>query len=58
MKIPLTYYYKGSSNCYIRLEETHNYISVYSDYNELITFIYNGNELKNVIESLVSEKFT
>jgi hypothetical protein len=57
MKLSLIYYYKGSTNCYLRLEQSGDVILLYTDYNELITTIQTAHELVMVINELSSGKY-
>lgn len=58
IKLDLTYYYKGSSNCTLTLvERSNDDIDLITDYDELITSVQTGYELMRAIEDLINDKF-
>lgn len=55
MHIPMDYYYKGSSNCYLHLrrnleDET---ITITTDFGERIAVVCSGDELAKVLKNLM-----
>ena len=58
IKLSLTYYYKGSSNCTLTLVERSNGdIDLITDYDETITSIQTGVGLMRVIQDLIDNRF-
>ena len=60
MTIPMCYYYKGSTNCYLRLEEnfTDGTISIITGYGEVIAVVNSGHELVRVLKDIDDDKYT
>lgn len=54
MNIPMNYYYKGSSNCYLRLKKNaeDDTISIVTDYNETVAIVTSGHGLAKVLQDL------
>lgn len=58
IKLSLTYYYNGSSNCTLTLVERSNGdIDLITDYDETITSIQTGVGLMRVIQDLIDNRF-
>ena len=58
IKLSLTYYYKGSSNCTLTLVERSNGdIDLVTDHDETITNIQTGIGLVSVIQDLIDNRF-
>ena len=59
MTIPMCYFYKGSANCYLRLEKNleDETISVITDYGETVTTVPSGHGLAKVLKDLGENKY-
>ena len=57
MVIDMTYYYKGSSNTYLKLIEHPYGIDLVTEYGETITSVTTGYGLMRVLEDLYDEKY-
>lgn len=55
MHIPMNYYYKGSSNCYLNFKRNleDEKITITTDFGERIAVVYSGDELAKVLKSLI-----
>ena len=54
MIIPMDYYYKGSTNCYLTLKKNKHddTISVITGYNETVATVTSGHALAKVLQDL------
>ncbi|MGN0163806.1 MAG: hypothetical protein ACI4EA_09575 [Candidatus Ornithomonoglobus sp.] len=58
VKIPCTYYFKGSSNIDIRLESfVEDTVDIFSSYNEKMTSVCSYYEFKNFMDDLLADKY-
>lgn len=59
MIIPMRYYYKGSTNGYVRLEKNLNdgTFSIITDYGETVATVTSGHGLANVLKGLGDDKY-
>lgn len=59
MTIPMCYYYKGSTNGYVRLEENFNdgTFSIITDYGETVATVTSGHGLASVLKDLCDGKY-
>lgn len=57
IKLDMTYYYKGSSNIYLRLVAMGDDIDLVTDYGETITSVQTGYGLMRVLQDLSEGKY-
>ena len=59
MLIPMDYYYKGSTNCYVNLKKNieDGTISLITDYGEIIATVISGRELAKILKDLAEHKY-
>ena len=58
MEIPMTYYYKGSSNCCVHIAQNKdNMFDLTTDYGELIATVWSGTSLAKVLIDLENDKY-
>lgn len=59
MCIPMSYYYKGSTNCYLilKMNTEDGTISIITDYNETIAIVTSGHGLAEVLHGLDNNKY-
>lgn len=58
VSIPMTYEYKGSSNCCVHLiMERYGIIKIYNDYRELMCTVTEGRKLAKFITDLEDGKY-
>ena len=59
MTIPMCYFYKGSTNCYVYLRKNieDETISVITDYGETVATVRSGHGLAKVLKDLNENKY-
>ena len=57
--IPMSYYYKGSTNCYLTIKNNQNdgTISIITDYGETVAILTSGHGLAKVLADLEDGKY-
>lgn len=55
--LDMAYYYKGSSNVYLRLVENGDNIDLVTDFGETITSVQTGYGLMRALQDLQEEKY-
>lgn len=57
--MPMSYGYKGSSNCYVRLQnnDKDGTISVITDYGEVVAVCTSGHGVARVLKDLDDDKY-
>ena len=57
IKLDMAYYYRGSSNTTLTLDEKTSGIDLVTDFGEVITTVTTGYGLMRVLEDLYDEKY-
>lgn len=58
IKLPCSYYYKGSTNIYVRLDSfVEGAVEIYSDYNELMSTVTSYSQFRKFMDDLMDDKY-